>query len=114
MSAATSYDSVLYPSHACAETHPDRLATLATLFGLSPAPVERCRVLELGCGDGGNLLAMAFALPGSTFVGVDLALAWAIDPADGNDRRAVHADIGAEAGEPRTIDDRSAAHDEVV
>jgi SAM-dependent methyltransferase len=30
-------------------------------------------VLEIGCGDGGNLLPMAAALPSSTFVGVDLA-----------------------------------------
>jgi SAM-dependent methyltransferase len=56
------------------QTHPDRLATLATLFGLRPAPPERCRVLELGCGDGGNLVPMALALPDSTFVGIDVAL----------------------------------------
>src|SRR5262245_60447416 len=71
--ASTAYDAVPYASKAFAQTHPDRLATLATLFGLSPAPAGRCRVLEVGCGDGGNLLPLAFALPGSTFVGVDLA-----------------------------------------
>src|SRR5262245_61473013 len=71
--ASTAYDTVAYPSHSCPQTHPDRLATLATLFGMAPAPVERCRFLELGCGDGGNLLDLAFALPGSRFVGVDLA-----------------------------------------
>ena len=51
------YDAVPYPGHPFAQTHPDRLATLATLFGLRPAPPERCRVLELGCGDAGNLAA---------------------------------------------------------
>jgi len=30
-------------------------------------------VLELGCGDGGNLLSLAQALPGATFVGIDAA-----------------------------------------
>jgi hypothetical protein len=30
-------------------------------------------VLELGCGDGGNLIPMALALPGATFVGIDAA-----------------------------------------
>ncbi len=69
----TPYDNVVYPSAVFAQTHPDRLATLAKLFGMTPAPVERCRVLELGCGDGSNLIAMAYALPGSEFVGVDLA-----------------------------------------
>jgi SAM-dependent methyltransferase len=35
--------------------------------------VTACRVLELGCGDGGNLVPMAYGLPGSRFVGVDLS-----------------------------------------
>jgi methyltransferase-like protein len=45
----------------------------ATLFGLRPAPPGRCRVLELGCGDGANLIAMAVTAPRSEFVGIDLA-----------------------------------------
>jgi methyltransferase-like protein/SAM-dependent methyltransferase len=40
---------------------------------MAPAPVERCRVLELGCASGANLLPMAEALPGSRFVGIDLS-----------------------------------------
>lgn len=67
------YDVVAYPGAPFAQTHPNRLATLATLFGLQPAPVQRCRVLELGCTDGGNLLPMALTLPESQFVGIDLA-----------------------------------------
>jgi methyltransferase-like protein len=46
---------------------------MAILFGMAPAPVARCRVLEIGCGDGGNLTPMAFGLPESSFTGVDLA-----------------------------------------
>jgi SAM-dependent methyltransferase len=64
---------VPYPGHPFAQTHPDRLATVATLFGLRPAAPEGCRVLELGCGDGGNLLPMALALPDARFVGMDSA-----------------------------------------
>jgi SAM-dependent methyltransferase len=56
-----------------AQTHPDHTAALAILFGMNPAPVERCRVLELGCGNGVNLIPMALALPGSRLAGVDLA-----------------------------------------
>jgi SAM-dependent methyltransferase len=70
---ATSYDEVLYPGYPLAQTHPDRLATLATLFGMTPAPVGRCRVLELGGGDGGNLIPMAFTLPDSEFLSLDLS-----------------------------------------
>ena len=40
---------------------------------MQPAPIDRCRVLELGCGDGSNLIPMALTLPGSAFVGIDLA-----------------------------------------
>src|ERR1700747_3167393 len=69
----TSYDQVLYRGFPYAQSHPDRLATMATLFGMTPAPVERCRVLELGCGDGGNVIPMAFTLPESRFLGVDLS-----------------------------------------
>ena len=67
------YDEVHYPSAVYSQTHPDRLAMMATLFGMTPAPVERCRVLELGCGDGWNLITMAHGLPGSEFTGIDLA-----------------------------------------
>lgn len=70
---ATAYDEVAYPSYVYPQTHPDRLATLATLFGMNSAPVEACRVLELGCGAGGNIVPMAFGLPGSRFFGIDLA-----------------------------------------
>lgn len=72
-SAPTEYDRVAYPTHHHPQTHPDRLATLATLHGLSPAPAERCRMLEIGCGDGGNLVPPGYALPDSTFLGIDLA-----------------------------------------
>jgi methyltransferase-like protein len=70
--ASTPYDEVLYPSGLFAQTHPDRLATRAYLRGMSPASIECCRVLELGCGAADNLVAMAFQLPGSEFVGIDL------------------------------------------
>jgi SAM-dependent methyltransferase len=70
---AFSYDVVAYPGRAYAQTHPDRLATIASLFGLQAAPVEQCRVLEIGCGDGGNLIPMASHLPKSHFTGIDLS-----------------------------------------
>jgi cyclopropane fatty-acyl-phospholipid synthase-like methyltransferase len=69
----TPYDEIAYPTFPISYTHPDRLATLATHFGMRPAPVERCRVLELGCSTGANLLSMAVTLPESEFVGIDSA-----------------------------------------
>ena len=67
------YDEVPYDHLAFAQTHPDRLATAARTFGLRPPAVSTCRVLELGCGSGGNLIPMAFHLPHATFVGIDLS-----------------------------------------
>jgi SAM-dependent methyltransferase len=49
------------------------LEVIARLFGLNPAPAAGARVLELGCGDGGNLLSLAQALPGASFLGIDAA-----------------------------------------
>ena len=68
-----SYDKVPYPSHPFMQTHPDHLATIATMFGLKPVSARHCRVLELGCASGGNLIPMALSFPESEFVGVDLS-----------------------------------------
>ncbi len=71
--AVYSYDEVPYESHPYAQTHPSRLFTVATLFGLKPPPIEKCRVLELGCASGGNIIPMAERFPNAWFVGVDLS-----------------------------------------
>ena len=67
----TSYDEVPYPSTSHIFTHPDNLATAAILLGLTPPPISHCRVLELGCASGGNLIPIALSLPHSTCVGLD-------------------------------------------
>jgi predicted O-methyltransferase YrrM len=67
------YDAVAYAAQSNALSHPRHLATVATLFGLAPPDVAACRVLEVGCSDGANLLPMAAALPSARFVGCDLS-----------------------------------------
>ena len=61
------------PISRTAQTHPDRLATVAILYGLQPPDPFTARVLEIGCGAGGNLIAMAAATPGIRALGFDLA-----------------------------------------
>jgi SAM-dependent methyltransferase len=73
MTTATAYDEVRYSNYPYAQTHPDRLATVAALHGLPSPDPETARVLEIGCGAGGNLIAMAVATPGIRAVGIDLA-----------------------------------------
>jgi methyltransferase-like protein/2-polyprenyl-3-methyl-5-hydroxy-6-metoxy-1,4-benzoquinol methylase len=72
-SAVEPYDEIPYPSYVHNQTHPDRLAVIGTLLGMCPAPVDHCRVLELGCGDGSNLIPMAMSLGESEFIGIDRA-----------------------------------------
>lgn len=69
--AVDSYDQIPYVSTPIYETHPVNLAVPGALFGLSPAPAERCRYLELGCASGGNLIPLAFYLPDSEFLGLE-------------------------------------------
>src|SRR5947209_7580657 len=69
----TPYDTVAYRGFAYMETHPARLAALASFYGMDPPLVSRCRVLELGCGIGANLIPMAVQYPDSEFVGIDLS-----------------------------------------
>jgi methyltransferase-like protein/protein-L-isoaspartate O-methyltransferase len=68
------YNTLPYESMPFAHTQPASLAALATLFGLTPPPVQNCRVLELGCASGGNIIPMAARFPNARFKGIDLAL----------------------------------------
>ena len=67
------YNDILYPTYLASQCSPDRFAVMARMKGLETAPPDRCRMLELGCGDGASLIAFGYALPDSEFVGVDLA-----------------------------------------
>ena len=69
----TLYDRVRYPGKFYPQSAAARLATMARLHGVSAADPARCSVLELGCGDGGNLIPQAALFPGSRFLGIDLA-----------------------------------------
>lgn len=69
----SNYDNVPYPGYPYPATHPDLLAAIAILFGMNPPAVRSCRVLEIGCGDGSNIIPMAISLPHAEFLGIDLA-----------------------------------------
>ncbi len=70
---ATSYDAVEYPTLPRILGLPGHLGAVARMFGVAAPPVERCRVLEIGCGDGAHLVSAAVTMPDATFVGFDLA-----------------------------------------
>jgi methyltransferase-like protein/cyclopropane fatty-acyl-phospholipid synthase-like methyltransferase len=68
---ATTYDEMPYKSYSHPDSHPDRMATIAHLFGLSPVSPAKARVLELGCAGGGNIAPLAELYPASQFLGID-------------------------------------------
>jgi len=68
---SNSYDDIPYESHTVAQTHPQHLFTLGTLFGLKPTLPDKAKVLELGCANGANLIPMAYHLPHAHFIGID-------------------------------------------
>jgi SAM-dependent methyltransferase len=73
MSTVDPYDELPYRSLPVEWTAPERLALASLLHGGPRAPLERYRVLELGCADGANLLPLAYYRRHATFVGVDAA-----------------------------------------
>ena len=73
MPTLDSYDDLPYASLPLPDTHPDYLRAIARLYGVQAAPAESCRVLELGCAGGGNILPLAWYQPGCQVVGVELA-----------------------------------------
>lgn len=73
MTAAFAYDALQYPALIFPQMHPSRLAAIGRLHGLASASPIQCRLLEVGCGDGLQLLSLALAYPQAQFVGVDMS-----------------------------------------
>src|SRR4051794_4450569 len=68
------YDAVPYPGGAFNSSHPDHLRVTAALAGLTATvSTTHCRVLEVGCAIGSNIIPMAQTLPRSQFLGIDLS-----------------------------------------
>jgi len=65
------YDELPYCDYPIAQTAPEALAMVSLFHGGPRLEARACRVLELGCAGGANLLPMAWYRPGCRFVGVD-------------------------------------------
>lgn len=67
------YEALPYPPLVHPWSHPRRTGVIARLLGFEAAAVATCRVLELGCGTGTNLVSIAADHPELEAVGVDLS-----------------------------------------
>jgi methyltransferase-like protein/SAM-dependent methyltransferase len=72
-SEKTSYDKVPYKSYPFRQSHPAHLATVGILLGVHPPKLSNCRVLEIGCASGGNIIPLADQMPDCEFTGIDLS-----------------------------------------
>ncbi len=54
------------------QTSPAHIMAVAHLYGIQAPALEKARVLELGCGTGGNLLPFVLAYENSQAIGIDL------------------------------------------
>jgi SAM-dependent methyltransferase len=70
---AESYDSMPYTSYPFPYTRPEYLRSMALVFGLNPADVEKARVLEIGCASGMSLIPFAESNPKAHCVGIDIS-----------------------------------------
>lgn len=73
MASEFAYDKVVYPSFVFPYIRPAKFGAIARLHGIDVGEIDRCRVLEIGCGDGANLMSIAYALPEAECVGFDLS-----------------------------------------
>ena len=107
------YDLIRYPSLPFWRTYPAGLAALAALYGKPFAPLAGARVLEIGCGEGVNLLNIALWAPTAECVGVDLAQA-PIAIAEASAEAAGLANVRFHVQDILDMDDRLGAFDYVI
>ena len=65
------YDKLPYIGRSYGQTHPQHLYTIANLFQFPAVEFTKSRILDLGCGDGSNLVNIAYQLPSTTCLGID-------------------------------------------
>jgi methyltransferase-like protein/SAM-dependent methyltransferase len=76
---AVDFSEVVHENYSLPQAHPDRLSSLAKLFGLNAPAIESARVLQVGYAIGNNLIHLATDFPNGRFTGIELSSKHAIE-----------------------------------
>lgn len=68
-----SYNELPYISKSFVHTLPERQKAILSLLGFQTPEIKGAKVLEIGCGFGGNIISYALANPDTQFTGIDLS-----------------------------------------
>ncbi len=68
---SSAYVAVPYPGNLIPQSVPTHVALCASWHTCERSGIKQFRLAELGCGDGANLLAIAYYNSGATFIGID-------------------------------------------
>ena len=66
-------DLIPYDTQAQRLAHPDKLSVIAKLSGIESCKASNAKILEIGCGNGNNLISIAYLYPKSHCLGVDIS-----------------------------------------
>jgi len=109
----TTYDEIPYDCQPIPCTAPEQLAVTSLLYGGPAPPLSNAVVLEIGCGDGANLLPLAYHRPHGRFVGVD-ASRTQIEDARASARRLGLSNIDLRVGDVTRIVDELDTFDYIL
>jgi SAM-dependent methyltransferase len=109
----TAYDEIPYDCQPIPCTAPEQLAVTSLLHGGPAPPLRDARVLEIGCGDGANLLPLAYHRPECRFVGVD-ASRMQIEDARTSAQRLGLANTDLRVGDVTRIGDQLGTFDYIL
>lgn len=73
MNTHKQYDEYQYISKAFSFTAANYIQGISKIYGLDTVDSRKCRVLELGCSFGGNIISQALYNPESEYIGIDLS-----------------------------------------
>lgn len=107
------YDKLHFIARPSPERHPDKLAAIGFLCGLKPINPGFSRILEIGCGTGANIIAIAESCPKSKCVGIDISVSQIVQGRDVIERLGI-SNVELRVGDIATVDITGEEYDYII